>query len=46
MTQLQFIAKCDELMLPPELALENDEIVQALQDRDDDRVIELLNTQF
>ena len=41
-----FNALCQQLSILPEIALENDEIVQALQDRDDDRVIELLNTQF
>lgn len=46
MTQSQFISKCDELMLPPELALENDDIVNALRAKDDALVIELLNTQF
>ena len=46
MTQNEFIAKCDELMLPPELALENDDIVNALRAKDDQLVIELLKTQF
>jgi hypothetical protein len=46
MTQTQFIAKCNELMLPPELALENDDIVNALRAKDDALVIELLQTQF
>ena len=46
MTINTFNALCQQLTILPEIALENDEIVQALQDRDDDRVIELLNTQF
>jgi hypothetical protein len=46
MTQSQFIAKCNELMLPPELALENDLIVRALQSKNDALVIALLLTEF
>ena len=46
MTQSQFIAKCDELMLPPELALENDDIVNALRAKDDALVFALLLTEF
>jgi len=46
MTQAQFIAKCEELTVAPELALENDLIVRALQSKNDALVIELLETQF
>ena len=46
MTQNQFIAKCNELMLPPELVLENDLIVRALQSKNDALVIALLLTEF
>ena len=46
MTQSQFIAKCDELMLPPELALENDDIVNELRAKDDALVFALLLTEF
>jgi len=46
MTQNEFVAKCEQLCVAPELALENDEIVSALKDRDDALVIELLHTQF
>ena len=46
MTQTQFIAKCDELMLPPELALENDDIVNELRAKDDALVFALLLTEF
>jgi hypothetical protein len=46
MTQTQFIAKCNELTISPQLALENDEIVNALKSKDDALVIELLQTQF
>jgi hypothetical protein len=46
MTQNQFIAKCEQLSVAPELALENDLIVRALQSKNDALVIELLETQF
>jgi hypothetical protein len=46
MTQLQFIARCNELTVLPELALENDEIIEALKTKNDDLVIELLNNLF
>jgi len=46
MTQLQFIAKCNELTISPELALEDDLIIEALKAKNDDLVIELLNNLF
>jgi hypothetical protein len=46
MTQLQFIAKCEQLSVAPELALENDLIVSALQSKNDALVIALLLTEF
>jgi hypothetical protein len=46
MTQNEFVAKCAQLSVAPELALENDLIVSALKDRDDAQVILLLTTQF
>jgi len=46
MTQLQFIAKCEELTIAPSIALENEEIINALRAKDDALVIELLETQF
>ena len=46
MTQNEFVAKCEQLCIAPELALENDLIVSALRDRNDQQVIELLETQF
>lgn len=46
MTQLQFISKCMELTISPELALENNEIINALKTKDDELVIELLNNLF
>jgi|FreactcultureFD7_1027221.scaffolds.fasta_scaffold13031_3 hypothetical protein len=46
MTQNEFIAKCEQLSVAPELALENDLIVSALQSKNDALVIALLLTQF
>ena len=51
MTQSQFIAKCEELTVAPELALENqlirDTLAKAIFNPCFDAlVIELLNTQF
>jgi len=46
MTQNEFIAKCEQLTIAPELALENDLIVSALQSKNDALVIALLLTQF
>ena len=41
-----FNALCQQLTILPEIALENDEIVNALRAKDDQLVIELLKTQF
>lgn len=46
MTQNEFIAKCEQLSVAPELALENDLIISALQSKNDALVIALLLTQF
>ena len=46
MTQLQFFIACSEVTVTPEVALENDLIVEALQNRDDALVIQLLLNQF
>jgi len=46
MTQLQFIAKCNQLTVDPDLALENDLIIQALKNKNDELVIALLLTEF
>ena len=41
-----FNALCQQLTILPEIALENDDIVNALRAKDDQLVIELLKTQF
>jgi hypothetical protein len=46
MTQNEFNQLCNDQLIEPAIALENDEIVNALKDRDDARVILLLTTQF
>jgi hypothetical protein len=46
MTQNQFAAKCAQLGVAPEIALENDLIVKALQAKNDALVIALLLTEF
>jgi hypothetical protein len=46
MTQSQFLIACNEVTVTPEIELENDLIVQALKDKDDALVLELLLNQF
>lgn len=46
MTQNEFNTLCQERTIDPNLALENDELVQALRDRDDEAVVNILNNQF
>lgn len=46
MTRLEFLAKCGELFIDPQLALENGDIVEALKANDDARVIQLLREEF
>jgi len=46
MTQNEFNALCAERTIDPNLALENDELVEALKDRDDKAVVAILDNQF
>jgi hypothetical protein len=46
MTQNEFNQLCNDQLIDPSIALENDEIVSALRSKDDDLVKELLTTQF
>ena len=46
MTQNQFNALCNEYSIHPSIALENDELVEALQNRDDDKVVDIITNQF
>jgi hypothetical protein len=46
MTQNEFNQLCNDQLIDPSIALENDDIVSALRSKDDDLVKELLITQF
>jgi hypothetical protein len=46
MTKTEFMTLCQERTIDPSLALENDAIIEALQAKDDDKVVELLNNEF
>jgi hypothetical protein len=46
MTQTDFLTLCLEHNLLPELALENDELVQALRERDDATVNRIIENEF
>lgn len=47
MTQNQFILLCNEYMIEPSIALENDNIVQALRDRKPiEQIKTILKTEF
>ena len=46
MTQSNFIALCNEYYLDPSLALENDDLVEALQNRNDAEVQRILLEEF
>lgn len=46
MTKNQFHEECLNRCIDTDIALENEELCQALRDRDDDAVIAILNEQF
>lgn len=46
MTRSEFNAACMGLTIDPSLALENENIVQALQDRDAAKVLQILAEEF
>jgi len=46
MTKLEFKAICNELTIEPNIALENDELCEALKERNDDEVKRILKTEF
>ena len=46
MKHFEFETLCKELLIAPEIALEDEEIVGALKDRDDEKVEELLKNNF
>ena len=46
MTQNEFLTLCASYNLPPSLALENENLVQALRERNDEQVKQILNNEF
>lgn len=46
MTQADFLTLCLEHNLTPDIALENDELVQALRERDDAEVCRIIEQEF
>jgi len=46
MTQIKFYSLCAQYYLDPSLALENDDLVEALQNRDDAEVERILLEEF
>lgn len=46
MTRTEFMIICGEYMIEPSIALENENIRQALQDRDDEQVKTILENDF
>ena len=46
MTANQFNALCAERTIDPSLALENDDLVEALKAKDDEAVVTILDNQF
>lgn len=46
MTQNQFANECAQRTIDPAVALENDELCDALRERDDEAVIRILDEQF
>lgn len=46
MTRFEFIAECNKALISPSLALENEDIEQALENGDDQEVIRILNEEY
>ena len=46
MTQNQSNALCNEHGIAPSIALENDELIEALRERNDEQVVEILTNNF
>lgn len=46
MTQSEFTALCAERTIDPSIALENDNLVEALKARDDEAVVTILDNEF
>jgi len=46
MTKLEFMCECGQRLIDPSLALENENIEKALIERDSEKVIALLESEF
>tara|TARA_R100000951_G_scaffold16512_3_gene13019 strand:+ start:3160 stop:3300 length:141 start_codon:yes stop_codon:yes gene_type:complete len=46
MTKSQFLQLCHDIAVDPDIALENDNLRDALQSKDDKRVVEILVEEF
>jgi hypothetical protein len=46
MTQHDFYQLCSDHWIDPDIALENDDLRQALKDKDDAKVAEILTNEF
>ena len=46
MTKNEFVAICTEKTIDPSLALENDEVIQAIKSNDVDLLVTVLDNQF
>jgi len=46
MEQREFSYYCIDRNIHPDIALENEKIIKALENRDDEKVIDLLDTEF
>ena len=46
MRRMNFMILCSHIGVAPSIALENEEIIQALKKRQDEKVIKLLRTKF
>jgi hypothetical protein len=46
MTKNQFLTLCNEHHISPDIALENDDLVQALRERDDEKVQHIIANEF
>jgi hypothetical protein len=46
MTEPQFITECAKRTIDPQIAIENEELCEALRDRNDAEAIRILNEEF
>ena len=46
MTKTEFTIACNEYLIDPFVALENEELAQALRDKDDSEVLRILTEEF